>query len=62
MEANVWKWGKMTPFAHIYPLFCFPWSRGADAALGNGFLGVLGDPLGTKTANALQNHFLMKSG
>ncbi len=56
------KFAKFNDFSPFLLKISFPWSRGADAALGNGFLGVLGGPLGKKPGNALQNHFLMKSG
>ena len=56
------KFAKFNDFSPFLLKISFPWSRGADAALGNGFLGVLRGPLGKKPGNALQNHFLMKSG
>ena len=69
MIANVCKWGKIMPFAHICAHFhpfllkmIFPWSRSAKACRTNGILGVWEGHLGKKPENYHQNHFLMKSG
>ena len=61
-RVNLIKFAKFNDFSPFLLKISFPWSRGANAALGNGFLGVLGGPFGKKPENALQNHFLMKSG
>ena len=55
------KFAKFNDFPPFLLKISFPWSRGANASVAQGFLGVLGCRLGQKPGNAPQNHFLMKS-
>ena len=56
------KFAKFNDFPPFLLKISFPWSRGANPSVAWRFLGVLGGPFGKKPENALQNHFLMKSG